>query len=104
MTDTKFSDFAIALDDLQDRYNVLICKSAGNCKNFAVGLPKERLNEGADSVRSLVVGALAHTKGENDYSEIDNPSPFSRVGPRPDKVLVVTPSGRVDLYSIWGSA
>ena len=31
VSDYKFSDFAIALDDLQTKYNVLICKSAGNC-------------------------------------------------------------------------
>ena len=87
ISDTKFSDFAIALDDLQDRYNVLICKSAGNCKNFGVGLPKNRINEGADSVRSLVVGSLAHSKGVDDYSEIDNPSPFSRIGPGPEFII-----------------
>jgi len=72
---------------LQDRYNVLICKSAGNCTNFKDGLPKGRLNEGADSVRSLVVGSLAHSKGKEDYSEIDNPSPFSRVGPGPEFII-----------------
>lgn len=38
--DSKFSDFAIALDALQEQYNILICKSAGNCKNFAMHLPK----------------------------------------------------------------
>ena len=36
VVDTKFSDFAIALDSIQDKYNVLICKSAGNCRNFAM--------------------------------------------------------------------
>ncbi len=87
VSDTKFSDLAIALDDLQTQYNVLICKSAGNCKNFITGNPKGRINEGADSVRSLVVGSVAHEKGSYDYAEIDNPSPFSCVGPGPEYII-----------------
>lgn len=87
VSDTKFSDLAIALDDLQEKYNVLICKSAGNCKNFCAGIPKGRIHEGADSVRSLVVGSVAHSKSSFDYAEIDNPSPFSRVGPGPEYII-----------------
>lgn len=85
--DTKFSDFAIALDDLQEKYNILICKSAGNCKNFSLGLSKGRIHEGADSVRSLVVGSVAHEKSPDDFAEIDNPSPFSRIGPGPEFII-----------------
>ena len=87
ISDTKFSDLAIALDDLQTQYNILICKSAGNCKNFVTGHPKGRIHEGADSVRSLVVGSVAHEKGPDDLAEIDNPSPFSRVGPGPEYII-----------------
>ncbi len=87
VVDSKFSDLAIALDDLQDKFNVLICKSAGNCKNFKSGRPKGRIHEGADSVRSLVVGSIAHKKSHNDYSDIDNPSPFSRIGPGPEYII-----------------
>lgn len=87
ISDSKFSDFAIALDALQDKYNVLICKSAGNCSNFLANKPKGRLHEGADSVRSLVVGSVAHEKGEFDFAEIDNPSPFSRTGPGPEYII-----------------
>jgi hypothetical protein len=85
--DTKFSDFAIALDDLQEQYNILICKSAGNCSDFASGLPKGRIHEGADSVRSLVVGSVAQEKGPYDFSEVGNPSPFSRIGPGPEFII-----------------
>ena len=85
--DTKFSDFAIALDDLQEKYNILICKSAGNCSNFVANLPKGRIHEGADSVRSLVVGSVAHAKGKDDFSETNNPSPFTRVGPGPEFII-----------------
>lgn len=85
--DTKFSDFAIALDSIQDEYNVLICKSAGNCENFTVSRPKGRIHEGADSVRSLVVGSVAHKKGKYDYAEVNDPSPFLRVGPGPEYII-----------------
>jgi len=85
--DHKFSDMAIALDALQDQHNIMICKSAGNCNNFQLNLPKGRIHEGADSVRSLVVGSIAHEKGIYDYAEIDNPSPFSRIGPGPEYII-----------------
>lgn len=85
--DSKFSDLAIALDNFQDEYNILICKSAGNCSNFISGRPKGRIHEGADSVRSLVVGSVAHTKGPYDFAKVDNPSPFSRIGPGPEFII-----------------
>ncbi|MDD2401019.1 MAG: S8 family peptidase [Clostridia bacterium] len=87
VSDDKFSDFAIALDSLQDNYNVLICKSVGNCSNFIASKRKGRIHEGADSVRSLVVGSVAHEKNGFDFSEIDNPSPFSRMGPGPEYII-----------------
>lgn len=85
--DIKFSDFAIALDSLQDEYNVLICKSAGNCTNFINSRPKGRIYEGADSIRALVVGSVAHAKNMYDFAEVDNPSPFSRIGPGPEFII-----------------
>lgn len=88
VSDSKFSDLAIALDELQTKYNVLICKSAGNCTNFANGSAKKgRIHAGADSIRSLVVGSVAHEKGQYDLAEIDNPSPFSRIGPGPEYII-----------------
>jgi len=83
----SFSDFAIALDDLQDRYDVLICKSAGNCKNFINGRPKGKIHHGADSVRSIVVGSIAHKKALLDLAEVDNPSPFTRIGRGPSYII-----------------
>lgn len=83
----SFSDFAIALDALQDKYDVLICKSAGNCRNFATGRPKGKIHHGADSVRSLVVGSIAHKKGTQDFAEVDNPSPFTRIGRGPSYII-----------------
>ena len=83
----SFSDFAVALDYLQEEYNVLICKSAGNCFNFVKGHPKGRIYEGADSVRSIVVGSIAHDKSCWDFAEIDNPSPFTRIGRGPSYII-----------------
>lgn len=85
--DRRFSDFAIALDSLQDKFNILVCKSAGNCNNFMSGRPKGRIHEGADSVRSLVVGSIAHEQNEHDFAEVNNPSPFSRIGPGPEYII-----------------
>ncbi len=83
----SFSDFGKALDELQDRYDILIVKSAGNCENFTKGIPKSRISMSADSVRSLVVGSISHEKTESDHSEINNPSPFSRMGPGPANIV-----------------
>ena len=77
----------MALDALQEQYNILICKSAGNCRNFLAHRPKGRIHEGADSVLSLVVGSMAQEKGTYDFADIDNPSPFTRVGPGPEFII-----------------
>lgn len=98
ITPDKFSDFAIALDSLQDECNILICKSAGNCTNFALGEPIGHLHEGADSVRSLVVGSLAFSSEDGDIAKKNNPSPFSRIGPGP--AYIVKP----DLVHFGGNA
>lgn len=83
----NFSDFAVALDEIQDQYNVLICKSTGNCDNYKIGLPKGKIYQGADSIRSIVVGSLANRKSVHDFAEIDNPSPFTRVGRGPSYII-----------------
>lgn len=87
ISEEKFSDFAIALDDIQDQYNILICKSAGNCTNFVNSKDLGRLNEGADSIRALVVGSIASEQKRYELSSPDNPSPFSRRGPGPAFVI-----------------
>lgn len=94
----QFSDFAVTLDQLQEKYNVLICKSAGNCENFKFGAPRSRISKSAETVRSLVVGALAHTKGEHDLSEVMHPSPFTRFGPGPAYLI------KPDVVHLGGNA
>lgn len=83
----SFSDFAVALDAIQDQYGVLICKSAGNCTNFKIGHPKGKIHQGADSIRSIVVGSIAHNKSVLDFADVDNPSPFTRVGRGPSYII-----------------
>lgn len=83
----EFSDFGMALDNIQDENNVLIIKSAGNCTNFMRQQPKSRIAKSADSVRSVVVGSIAKTQGEYDYALPDSPSPFTRIGPGPSSII-----------------
>lgn len=83
----SFSEFGMALDNIQDENNVLIVKSAGNCHNFEKGLPKQRISKSADSVRALTVGSIAEKQEEYDYAETNMPSPFSRVGPGPSSII-----------------
>lgn len=98
ISDSRFSDFAVALDSIQDEYNILICKSAGNCTNFAMGNPLGRLHEGADSVRSIVVGSIADRKEDTDIANPGNLSPFSRKGPGPAYII------KPDIVHIGGNA
>lgn len=83
----EFSEFGMALDNIQDENNVLIIKSAGNCINFMKGLPKSRISKSGDSVRALVVGSVAEEKDVFDYAEPNTPSPFTRVGPGPASII-----------------
>ena len=78
ITDDEFSDFAIAIDELQKKYHILICKSAGNIRYDNPG--ELRITQGADSVMSLVVGSAAHVKNHPDDAEVGKRSPFSRIG------------------------
>lgn len=85
----EFSDFAAALDDIQEEYEVLICKSAGNCDNFKIRGPKSRISRSAETVRGLVVGSIGHDR---------LPSSFSRKGPGPAHII------KPDVVHIGGAA
>jgi hypothetical protein len=87
ISETSFSDLGIFLDGIQAQYNILICKSVGNCDNFMSGRPRGKIHQGADSVLSLVVGSIAHKKSQYDISDVDNPSPFTRIGPGPEFII-----------------
>lgn len=94
----EFSEFAQALDEIQDHNDVLICKSAGNCYNFIRNAPKGRIANSADTIRGIVVGSLAHAKNDSDLSDVLNPSPFSRKGPGPSHLI------KPDVVHIGGNA
>ena len=94
----SFSDYAVELDRIQDEYDVLICKSVGNCENYKITAPVSRISESADSVRSLVVGSITQAKHEFDLSEVNYPSPFSRIGPGPAQLV------KPDLVHYGGNA
>ena len=107
--DTKFSDLAIALDSLQKQYNVLICKSAGNIDDPSKTDQSFRLNKGADSVMSLVVGSIANEKTTERDSDVNDRSPFSRIGPGVENITkpdLVHYGGNWDthisVFSIYG--
>lgn len=72
ISDSTFSQLAIALDEIQQEYGIIICKAGGNCDNFRVGKPVGRITVPAESLLSVTVGAIS-----ND----EKPSCFSRIGP-----------------------
>jgi hypothetical protein len=95
---TDFSDFGKALDYIQERFGVLICKSVGNCTNFLYKKPVSRVANSADSIRSLVIGSVAHKKGSYDLADVNHRSPFSRIGKAPSYI------NKPDLTQIGGNA
>ncbi|MDL2317205.1 S8 family peptidase, partial [Desulfovibrio sp. OttesenSCG-928-A18] len=81
-----FSDFAVGLDRLQREYDVTFVLAAGNHQSFmSAGHNNtiEVLCAPADSVRSIVVGAVAHTATASSLSSMEEVAPFSRRGPGP---------------------
>lgn len=88
--DRSFSDLAIKLDELQDRYDVTFVFAAGNYQVAPFrGWPPEDLGEAdricspADSLRGLTVGSMAHLDRPTSRVRSGEPSPFSRRGPGP---------------------
>lgn len=94
----KFSEYGMALDNIEDENNVLIIKSAGNSLSFIRNGKYERIAKMADSVRTLVVGSVAGEKGRYDIAEINMPSPFTRCGPGPGYIV------KPDLVAYGGNA
>ncbi len=87
-SDHAFSDFAIALDELQSEHNVTFVLAAGNygTKPFRKWPPQASLGESdricgpADSVRAITVGSLTHRDSPAALARPGDPSPFSRRG------------------------
>ncbi|ERL63893.1 S8 family peptidase [Schleiferilactobacillus shenzhenensis] len=79
----RFSEFAMMLDALQDRYGVVICKSAGNDTGFYAGHAAGPLNIGAEALRAVTVGAIDRNSDSVGYCRPFYPAPYSRVGRGP---------------------
>ena len=86
----SFSDFGMALDELQERFNVIFVIAAGNyCESPLRQWPSnisnntDRITTPADSVRAITVGSLAHKQIISSVVSPNEPSPFSRRGPGP---------------------
>ena len=94
----SFSDYGMALDNIEDENNVLIIKSAGNSLSYIENGRYQRIAKMADSVRSVIVGSIAGEKGKYDIAEIDMPSPFTRCGPGPGYIV------KPDLVAYGGNA
>jgi hypothetical protein len=84
----RFSEFAIALDALQDEFKVMIVNSAGNFNNAPLHpwrrpdlSDSDRIVAPADSLRALTVGSVAHLSRNNACAAPGEPSPFSRKEP-----------------------
>ena len=88
--DDSFSDFAMALDEIQAKHGVRFVVSAGNYVTPPLrGWPAEDLGEAdricapADSVHAITVASVAHIDRPNSKVRSGEPSPFSRRGPGP---------------------
>ena len=90
-SDHVFSEFAIALDEIQTDHNVNFVVAAGNY-NAAPFRPwppdgaageEDRIRGPADSCRALTVGSFAHRDSAASRVAASSPSPFSRRGPGP---------------------
>lgn len=94
----SFSEYGMALDNIEEENDVLIVKSAGNSLSYIRNGKYERIAKMADSVKSLVVGSIAGEKGRYDLADIDTPSPFTRCGPGPGYIV------KPDLVAYGGNA
>lgn len=83
----KFSWFAQQLDKIQDEYNVIICKSAGNDPGYESGNTSGFLSNGAESVRALTVGSICRNNDTNNSSKANFPSQYSRHGRGPAYII-----------------
>ena len=91
----RFSDFAVQLDNLQERFGVTFVIAAGNYQtppllayprnthNANVG----RITSPADSVLGISVGAISQLDHPTTGTKRGEPSPFSRNGPGPNHTI-----------------
>lgn len=83
----SFSNFAKELDRIQEENHVLIFKSAGNDASFFTGGQPGKLNNGADSIRSVTVGSVNRRTDTYEITKEGHPSPYSRIGKGPSYII-----------------
>jgi hypothetical protein len=91
----RFSDFAVQLDNLQDRFGVTFVIAAGNYNTppllayprDAHGASAGRITSPADSVLGVAVGAISQLNHPTTGTKRGEPSPFSRNGPGPNYII-----------------
>lgn len=91
----KFSDFAIQLDELQEKYSVSFVIAAGNCQiDSLLSYPRKknelhtgRIAAPADSVLGITVGSISQIDNPISGTRFGEPSPFSRNGPGPNHII-----------------
>lgn len=87
ISDNEFSPFAIELDHIQKKYNVIICKSAGNDKDFFSKKQVGKISIGAESIRSLTVGSMNRNTDKYNYTIKNLPAKYSRRGLGPASIV-----------------
>lgn len=87
ISDSEYSLFASALDQIQHDYKVLICKSAGNDSAFINKESAGKLSTGAESIRAITVGSLNRNSDPYGYTLKNHPALYSRHGPAPAAVV-----------------
>jgi hypothetical protein len=91
----RFSDFAVQLDNLQEKYGVTFVIAAGNYQTAPLlGYPRSeasaeagRITSPADSVLGVTVGSISHLDHPTSGTRRGEPSPFSRNGPGPNHII-----------------
>lgn len=87
ISDSEFSIFAAALDQIQHDNQVLICKSAGNDPSFINKKSAGSLSIGAESIRAITVGSLNRGSDKYEYTIKNHSALYSRQGPAPASIV-----------------
>lgn len=87
--ESLFGDFAMTMDELSDKYQVLFVVAAGNYNDeprrqwLTPATLADRISCPGESVRSLTVGSISHINAADALTAIGHPAPYSRSGPGP---------------------
>lgn len=91
----RFSDFAVQLDNLQEKYGVTFVIAAGNYQippllrypRAEASADASRITSPADSVLGVTVASISQLDHPSSGTRRGEPSPFSRNGPGPNHII-----------------